>query len=79
MLKTKLESIVGLELYFKAHPDVTDACIELPFRCHYCQTDQFDFEMVNGDGQLMCNECFEGFVSILSAEPAGPRPHDNLR
>ena len=75
-VKTKLDSICDLERYFKRHPEkISDVpSLELPFECEYCHQPRFDFSMIDGDGEPMCELCFSGMVDVLSADPAEPRP-----
>lgn len=58
-----ISTLVGLERYAKR---TGEDIITLPFFCEYCKMTRMDFEMVDGDGFLMCSKCFDIFVDALS-------------
>lgn len=61
--KTKVQ----YDRYFKLHPPKEGelAAIELPFKCHHCQRDRFDLDLIDGDGNPVCGGCMDLLVAVL--------------
>ena len=63
-VEERARPLVNLERYLRFHPNESGT-IPMPFKCHLCDRDRFDLDLVDGDGNLICTACIDETAELL--------------